>query len=446
MSDQFEDLFEDLARLAPANNGDDSDTGAPETGGRDTASEPPPVIADEFWSARPVLRHIRLAAQAAMAAPDATFVSLLANVAVRVPPGFRLPPLVGGPGSLNICASAIGISGLGKGSAMRCAENLLPEAPPGVGVGPLGTGPGMVDVYFAKPADGGEPARAKAGWLFVADEGQTLTKLAEGQGSVTLEYIRQGWSGERIGGQTVSAPWRVLAPHSYRMAVLLGLQPALARPLLADVDGGTPQRFIFASAVDPHAPAELPQHPGAIAWECPDRPGDLTVAEPIRSEIIARRREVLTGQRIPDPYDAHRDLNRLKVAGLLALLEQRTHVGTDDWELAGMVLDASDGVRSWVLASHRAAEARDEAERLTRAAARARAEEAARRRDTDDVVRIARVIERAVTKHGPTTRGRLRAAVKSGPDRERFDDALAHAEAQGWIEQDDHGAYRRPGA
>lgn len=408
--------------------------------GSDDVPAVPPLLDEAFWSARPVHGHIRAVARARGAAPDAVLLAALAHLALRVPPRFTLPALVGGPGSINLCAALIGPSGAGKGAAMRCAEDLFPDLPSGAGVGPLGTGAGMVDVYYAKGS--GDPVRSKAGWLFQADEGQVLTKLSEGQGSVTLEYVRQGWSGERIGAQTVSAPWRLLSAGQYRMCVLLGLQPSIARPLLADVDGGTPQRFVFTGVVDPGAPLARPVDPGGVAWDCPEPPREIGVAAPIRAEIVARRHEVLTGRCTPDTYDSHRQQNRLKVAALLALLEQRTDVTVDDWHLAGMILDTSDAVRAQTLAAHRAAEALDEAGRVNRAAARARAEEAARRRDTDDVVRVARVIDRSLARNGPTTRGRLRTAVQSGPDRDRFDEALAHAEAQGWVERDDHGQYR----
>lgn len=401
----------------------------------------PPVLPAGFWSARPILERVRDVARARGAAPDAVLVATLAHLSVRTPPTVTLPPIVGGPGSFNFCAAIIGVSGSGKGVAMRTSDDALPPFTDREGSGPLGTGPGMLDVYFRRSKDE-TPDRHRDAFLFVADEGQVLEKLAAGQGSTTLETLRAGWSGERVGAATVGAPWRVLAPGGYRMAFLLGLQPVIARPLLADTAGGTPQRFVFAGTVDPAAPLARPADiRPSLGWKLPTLDMPFRVAASVKDEIIRRRHEVLTGRRIPGVYDSHRDQLRLKVAALLGILAGRLSATVEDWALAGMVLDVSDAVREATLAAHRATEAALEAGANARAATRARAEESARRRVVDDVVRVARIIERSLAKNGPTARGKLRTAVKSDDRADWFDDALAHAEAQGWVESDDRGHY-----
>jgi hypothetical protein len=163
------------------------------------------------------------------------------------------------------------------------------------------------------------------------------------------------------------------------------------------------------------------------------------VAPTVQAEVELRRFQVLTGQCVPGPYESHRDLLRLKVATLLGLLEGRATVTVEDWPLAGMVLDNSDAVREDCLAHNRRADAVVETERNVKAATRAGAEQSARRRADDAVIRVARVATRAVVRNGPQSRRQLRDAV--GRDRDLLDDALAHAEAEGWLVENDHGKY-----
>jgi hypothetical protein len=52
-----------------------------------------------------------------------------------------------------------------------------------------------------------------------------------------------------------------------------------------------------------------------------------------------------------DPLDEHRDLVRLKVAGTLAVLDDRDDINPEDWSLARMVVDLSGTTRGRVLAT-----------------------------------------------------------------------------------------------
>jgi hypothetical protein len=343
----------------------------------------------------------------------------------------------------------IGVSGAGKGIAMRAAEDLLPERPSWSGVGPPGTGQGMTEVFFERiEIDKGkyENRRRLEAFMFEADEGQVLAKLGEATGSLTLETMRLSFNGERVGTTTVGAPWRQLPRHSYRMAWLLGFQPAIIRPLLADTAGGTPQRFLWVGTVDPDAPFTPPEYPGKLNVSLPESaPGKealVRVAQAIADEVWRRRHEVLAGQRTPGAYASQRDLLRLKVAALLGLLAGRQTVTVEDWALAAVVLDTSDAVREAVLAHNRAADAALEAGRNVKAASRAKAEEGARRSVNDNVARVARVIARGVPDTGTITRKDLRRASASR-DREWFDSAVDHAEAQGWIVSTDDGRFER---
>jgi len=87
-----------------------------------------------------------------------------------------------------------------------------------------------------------------------------------------------------------------IAPHSYRMGLVLGVQPGRAGPLLKDADGGTPQRFVWLPATDPYAPDRPP--PGGLqpSWSPPGpwKPGpsgfaEIEVPEEAAQAVIANR-------------------------------------------------------------------------------------------------------------------------------------------------------------
>src|SRR5829696_4341629 len=83
----------------------------------------PPIPEADFWSSRPVLGHVRDFARARRASPWAVLGAVLVRVTVAVPPFLALPPLVGGPASLNIYVGLVGPSGAGKGAAEAVARD-----------------------------------------------------------------------------------------------------------------------------------------------------------------------------------------------------------------------------------------------------------------------------------------------------------------------------------
>ena len=121
---------------------------------------------------------------------------------------------------------------------------------------------------------------------------------------------------------------------------------------------------------------------GPLAWRLPSRHAstmdlDADIAGDIRARALARSRGHIT----VDPLDAHRDLSRLKVAGLLAILAQRLDITATDWELAGVILDASDRIRSGIVrAAHERARDREQSATSRLARQQAGLEEAASKR------------------------------------------------------------------
>jgi hypothetical protein len=172
-------------------------------------------------------------------------------------------------------------------------------------------------------------------------------------------------------GQRNASPDRTRIVVDYSMGLVVGFQPATVRPLLADVTAGTPQRFVFASATDQSIPEESVPWPERAQWfshYAEDQPWtvDKDVLGEIRVLDLRTARQEITW----NPYDAHGTLTRVKIAGLLAALEERKHITEEDWLLAGVAWTTSQAVRESLLAEARTEAAAKEVAGHNRAARR----------------------------------------------------------------------------
>lgn len=324
-------------------------------------------LPEEFWTARPALAHIRDAARSRLVGPDAVFGTVLARVAAITAHTVELPPTVGSPVGLSFFTVTIGNSSAGKSAAGAVAAELLP-APPHVLDGlPLGSGEGMVDVLFATVDEADETGKVRKvkrqtrnAAVFRVDEGAVLAELGGRRGSTLLSTLRSVFVNAPIGNTNASVETRrILDGRAYVYGITVGLQPTVAGPLLADVDAGTPQRFLWMSATDPGATDEATPWPGPLGWSPPSagqleshavdsggwRRHRLRVDATIVAEVRAERLAVMREEVEVDPLDAHATLVRLKVAGLLAILDGRCDMAVEDWTLAGTVVATSRQVR-----------------------------------------------------------------------------------------------------
>ena len=308
-----------------------------------------------FWEARPELAVVRQYARAAMASPWAVLGCTLARVALSVPPVVVLPPVgndSSAVASLNLFVGLVAPSGVGKGVATRAAEGVL-NVPPGGGrlivERPLGSGEGMAHVFTDTDDDGEDSPAVHSVW-FDVPEVDTLTALVGRKASTLASEVRKMFTGEGLGFQNADATRRKIVPaHSYRAALVAGVQPRKAGPLLDDAAGGTPQRFLWMPATDPGAPDELPPTPEPLTWTSPVLATEhrrilLNVAAPIRELLQVERRKRLREELTDE--NGQQSLVRLKVAALLALLSRRLDVTEGDWQLANYVMDVSDRTRT----------------------------------------------------------------------------------------------------
>ncbi|MFG2165540.1 P-loop NTPase family protein [Micromonospora chersina] len=429
-------------------------------------------LPDRFWSSRPLFKNVREAAWASVVSADAVLGSLLARAAAMVDHRIKFDSGRGPTGSLNTFVNLIGPSGAGKTEAMRASTRLL--LPPRYlsrldgtpdpelyrdGIG-LGTGEGMAEAYmgWVQRETGevdrkGEPktekvrAQVRHNTFFYVDEGQTLAKMMqERQGSTVGMAIRTAWTGGALGQANAREEnTRFLPDGSYSMGLIIGYQPQVAQHLLADGGPGTPQRFLWLSAIDPHIPDEpvpLPD-PFRMPVQMPD--GDPIVSFPadlraqLRREQLARQR----GEVVLDELDSHVPLMRCKLAALLALLDERFDVTWEDWELGGLIWTTSCAVRDRLIEF-----GRQEAERNQRAQIERRRQEAvairlAERGVDSTVERVAAWICDKVRDKERIAKGKLRKLLPSR-DRDWYEPGLAHAEALRWIRIDED-RYLTPG-
>ncbi|MEU4439116.1 hypothetical protein [Micromonospora chalcea] len=442
-----------------------------------------PILPDQFWQARSHLALIRAIAHSRMTSADAVFYTLLARLAAMVPATARVETGQKTPASLNLMVALVGPSGFGKSSAAdvartRLAPNRCVELADNL---PLGSGEGLAEAYMGEidlnegDDDGSKRGPAKRGRsrtirvqdkhnaFFYLDEGEALFKVMhERQGSTLGPTLRTAWSGGTIGSQNATKE-RTRKAEDYCLGLVIGFQKKTALPLLQDHVAGTPQRFLWCSVIDTTIPAEKPDDiPDTIEWnwaslsglqpaEGPDPTDDLSrrvrdrgiapklsCHPEIREHLWRLQHGKVTGQIEVDEQDSHKPLMLIKVAGLLAILDGRTEINPDDWQLAEQVWDHSSAVRDSLLRYSQQL-AQDENERrleLTRRKAAAEEEgrdEHAQKQVSQATIRVARAVGRST---GGLVRKDLKDTLGSRA-RKYLDEAIEAAKDAGWLVEQD---------
>lgn len=410
-------------------------------------------LPEAFWS-RPALRHIRQAAHARGRGGEAVLAGVLARVAAVTPPTITLPAINGPTQYLNIIHAVIAPSGGGKSAAFGVARQLIPidHDDPDIGADlPVGSGEGVVDAFLGmvdeeyQNEDGKKTTRkvrrqVRRAILMVIDEGQVLSQIASRAGSTLLPILRSAWNGEAIGQTNASVETnRRLGEGKYRVSILAAWQPIHAATIMDDAPAGTPQRIVWFPGCDPTIPDKPPPWPGQLRWTPPPAhkhtgPVALRIDPEVAQGVWSRGLVKARGED-PNPadLDSHADLVKLKVAGLLAVLDGRLDINGEDWKLAGMVMMSSHVVRSSVIAHARSeAQRRDDASTARAVRRDGALSDSAGSRSLD---RAAKAIGRKVQKaDGPVSRRDMGHAVASR-DRANVttEDAVAEAERLRWI-------------
>src|ERR1019366_6850856 len=226
-----------------------------------TESEPP--VAVDFWDEREALTHIRDFARGRMTSPWAVLGVALARVLTTVPPYVVLPPTIGTEASLNLFVALVGASGMGKGAAEGAARDAL-DVGEDVFTATVGSGEGVAHLYSHWTAKTGV-VRDRSAVLFTIPEVDILTALGSRVGSTILSVLRSAFSGEKLGFSNASKERTLpLDRHTYRLCLILGVQPERAATLMNDDGGGTPQRFLWLPPADPDIPDITPDTPSTM--------------------------------------------------------------------------------------------------------------------------------------------------------------------------------------
>ncbi|MFC9765608.1 bifunctional DNA primase/polymerase [Rhodococcus jostii] len=307
---------------------------------------------EQFWSSRDSLSTVKQWAAARMCSPWSVLGVVLCRALTTVPPWITLPPIIGGRGSLNVFVALVGNSGGGKGASESCAEDALPVD---VHVAPEGSGEGLAHLFMRraekKDRDEGVTAdwvQQRHGAMLSIAEVDTLVGIGGRSGSTIMPKLRNAFSGEEIGFSYADASKRPqVGKHNYRLTVAIGVQPEKAGPLLDDAGGGTPQRFLWLPTADraisrqrPHEPAPL-TIPGGNAWGAYAR----SITIPTSAEDTILDAHVDRSHGVGDALDGHALFVREKVAFALALLDGRTDMNEQDWELSAVLMNVSDRTR-----------------------------------------------------------------------------------------------------
>lgn len=419
----------------------------------------PGRLPEAFWSSRKLFQQIRQYAHAEAASADTSFFMTLARLSGMISHHYRAVTGIGGRASLNTFAATVGHSGAGKSTSVKVAKELMP-APEDDDFRdslPLGSGEGMAEIYMGmaevetgeihqRGPNKGDPVVTKVrkqvrhNAFFYVDEGETIAKLADRNGSTLGEALRRAAVGETLGQANATEDRSRYVPEGqYAMGMMVGFQPKTAMPLLADFATGTPQRFLWCWADDNTIPYEevakppaLDRHPGL---KRPTGPVDITFPKHIREELRFQRVAKARGDLEVSELDAHGPLMKVKVAALLALLDDREFVNDEDWHLADIVWQSSCAVRDYLIEAAKRQEAAERQRLEDAQVEQAVKTHSAKSEHDTGVIRVARRIHQAVVKNGePMNVGDIRTNVIASRDRKPyFRAALDYAEAQGWL-------------
>ncbi|MGV9837068.1 hypothetical protein ACWDUL_23160 [Nocardia niigatensis] len=446
-----------------------------------TCAATPPVasLADvvrehaDLFEDSEILRHIARFARARGAGSWATLGNVLVRAVLAVPHQVTLPPIIGGPVSLNPMLAVVGASGSGKDMAIAVADDavLLVGAngfPRQWSPLPIGTGEGIGRSFaMAKRAEDGTPTvefhcRSQ---LFGVRDIASLEALGERRGQTLVPELLKAAHGQELGHANATLENRViLPPHSYRLGLTAGVQPGNGSSLVSDqsVRDGLTQRFLWLPVRDGvcrgHIDAPDPltltipnfglPDPLGAPGETAEEPEDHSVTpalvhigvwEPIAREIVAinAAKDADLFGRSDDPTKGHRMLAQLKAAAALAVLHGRTSVESEDWQRGAALLAVSEAIAEGVATESRKAVASDAAARGTADGHRYAAADAAKEAAITEQI-SSKVLTFLRERGGEWTS--LRTAASSLPSRrrEQLPTAVRQLMAEGKIEAREH--------
>ncbi|ANO12768.1 hypothetical protein [Mycobacteroides abscessus] len=352
----------------------------------------------DFWNRSPQLQYIAWAAAQEKVSPWGLLMLAQLHRLSHIKPTVVLVKRDGSPGqtlfsgtSLNMFGCLTADSGGGKSVTFKLSSEIIPPSHTPISDG---TGQGLVKSIAETEKVTSEDGQKLAEPYYItrfnrhslvvhAPEIKTLNAEFARENSKTDSMMRSMWSGETVGMTTGDRDRRVtLPPNMYRIVGAWGVQAVNAWAILAGVDDGTPQRFLwmpgeeFRRGITRTNPGQVTfpepvfgqvgSNPfGVSGGELPTeyKDGDplpapiwVTWSPQMRTDIAAlqAQREALRDR---EPYadltpeqvaaeeavimQSHSNLTRIKLAAMFAFLHGRPNPTDEDWELAGYQLQVS---------------------------------------------------------------------------------------------------------
>jgi hypothetical protein len=304
-------------------------------------------LEQDFWEPA-ALKQIYEDALGRMLSPWAVLTHCVARVLNRVRPCVVLPPIIG-YGSLNWFGAIVSASGGGKTAAEnRAAELVFPGMS---NIRNPGSGEGVAAQYWTKGTKKNPPQRLEA-MMFYADEVDCVRALAKREGSNLMSVVRTGFSGGTLGFSYTKGNDLHVQAGTYRLTLVLSIQPARSGWLFEDADGGTPQRLMWFPGDDPRISDSVKERGKAIkltidlgANDWQKYPRELVIADEARKLIRSVRAQTARGETAA--LDGHALFSREKFAFALALLCGRTEMTLEGWRRSGIAADVSSYTRDW---------------------------------------------------------------------------------------------------
>jgi hypothetical protein len=345
--------------------------GATDTGEGADSVQAPDVAA--FWDARPVLRNIHDLAWSELCAPWAVLGAVLGYVTALTPPRVKVNDM-----SLNLFVGLVGPPGSGKDTAIKAARKWIGDlaGDDRLYQRSIGSGQGMESAFVARvkeKSDDGDATfvnkQIRENVLVKVSEVDQITSHAKQQASTLVANLRSAWMAQALGGMYKDTTKDIaVGEDTYRLSVLVGIQPSRAKALIEDATGGLPQRFLWVPTTDRSIPDNFAEfRPEPMEWKppvkCRDMADPFVLGEDVHREpdvemdLCQRALDEMNTNRLArargtwdgDALSTHDDLGRLKIAAALALLDGRTDVRDEDWDLAGVVAQVSKYVRGRVV-------------------------------------------------------------------------------------------------
>ncbi|WP_274029465.1 hypothetical protein [Streptomyces sp. MMBL 11-1] len=417
-----------------------------------TVVVPRGLLPETFWGARPVFQHIRQAAHSQCCSGEVALYTVLARLSSMISHRIKANTGMRGRASLNVFVAIVGPSSAGKSTGKDAGSKLLtiPDREFRDDLS-IGTGEGIAETFMGtveeevigpdgQPRKGDVRKQVRHNAFFYADEGEALTKVNGRQGSTIGETIRRAAGGETLGQTNAEAARnRHIPKGEYAMGMVVGFQPETALPLLQEAHLGTPQRFLWSPVTDPAIPSRIqdkPDWPGVLEhqpqFKEPGADLDITFPPEVQQELWDINIKRSRGEVEVDELNGHEQLTRIKVSALLALLDMRTEVNLEDWELSKVIWEASCALRNALVEKAKRKAAQEQEERTKQKVDQAVRTHSAVSDADRAIKRVARTIAKKVSENGGMTPGAISRVLRS-TDRGLFSRSLSYAVAEDWV-------------